>query len=145
MLVSAWAVDPVKLLTPRELASVLVDLARRAPRSASLRMNRMIFRLACCCGLRVSEIGALRLADVCVDAVGRTSESALTGLKVGSPAPSLCGGTLAHFRTLPSGSASGRPREPGGHSPRGVYIPQIAARFRVPPARDVWRPARGAP
>jgi site-specific recombinase XerC len=29
-------------------------------------MNCLIFRLACCCGLRVSEIGALRLEDVCV-------------------------------------------------------------------------------
>jgi integrase len=29
-------------------------------------MNRVIFRLACCCGLRVSEVGALRLEDVCV-------------------------------------------------------------------------------
>jgi integrase/recombinase XerD len=27
-------------------------------------MNRAIFRLSCCCGLRVSEIGALRLGDV---------------------------------------------------------------------------------
>src|SRR5436190_8992497 len=66
MLVSAWAVDPVKILTRRELATVLADLARRAPRSASGRMNRVIFRLACCCGLRVSEIGALRLSDVCL-------------------------------------------------------------------------------
>src|SRR5262245_26107745 len=68
MFASAWTVDPVKILTRRELANVLADLARRAPRSASRRMNQVILRLACCCGLRVSEIGALRLVDVCVGA-----------------------------------------------------------------------------
>jgi site-specific recombinase XerC len=31
-------------------------------------MNRVIFRLACCCGLRVSEISALRLTAVYVGA-----------------------------------------------------------------------------
>src|ERR1700679_1046278 len=59
-------VDPVKILTRRELAGVLHDLARRAPRSAGTRMNRAIFRLACCCGLCVSEIAALKLGDVYV-------------------------------------------------------------------------------
>ena len=29
-------------------------------------MNRVIFRLACCCGLRVSEIAALRVGDVVI-------------------------------------------------------------------------------
>src|SRR5262245_23569452 len=66
MLVSAWTVDPFKILARRELACVLADLTRRAPPSAGQRMNKVISRLACCCGLRVSEIGALRLADVCV-------------------------------------------------------------------------------
>ena len=66
MIASFWNVDPVKIRTRRELACVLDDLARRAPRSASTRMNRVIFRLSCCAGLRVSEIGALRLEDVCL-------------------------------------------------------------------------------
>jgi integrase len=70
MIATLWHVDQTKILTRRELACVLDDLARRAPRSASTRMNRAIFRLACCCGLRVSEIRALRLEDVCV-ATGR--------------------------------------------------------------------------
>ena len=70
MIATLWHVDQTKTLTRRELACVLDDLARRAPRSASTRMNRIIFRLACCCGLRVSEIRALRLEDVCV-ATGR--------------------------------------------------------------------------
>src|SRR3972149_4339830 len=59
-----WAVDPLKILPRRELAAVLADLAHRAPRSAGARMTRAIFRLACCCGLRASEIAALRLEDV---------------------------------------------------------------------------------
>ncbi|HJZ90098.1 MAG TPA: site-specific integrase [Gemmataceae bacterium] len=63
MLLSTWSVDPVKILTRRELAALLAD---HPSRSVSRRMNRVILRLACCCGLRVSEIGALRLADVCV-------------------------------------------------------------------------------
>ena len=62
-----WNIDPVKILTRVELALVLVDLARRATRSTSMRMNRVIFRLACCCGLRVSEITALRVGDVCTN------------------------------------------------------------------------------
>ena len=66
MIASFWSVDQTKILTRRELACVLDDLARRAPRSVNMRMNRVIFRLACCCGLRVSEIGALHLDDVCL-------------------------------------------------------------------------------
>ena len=66
MIASFWNVDPVKILSCRELSCVLDDLACRAPRSASTRMNRVIFRLGCCCGLRVSEIGALQLDDVCL-------------------------------------------------------------------------------
>ena len=66
MIATIWNIDTVKILTRRELACVLNDLAQRAPRSASVRKNRAIFRLGCCCGLRVSEIGALRLEDVCL-------------------------------------------------------------------------------
>jgi len=68
MIATTWNVDPVKILTRRELAGVLNELAGRAPRSAGTRMNRTIFRLACCCGLRVSEIAALRVGDVCLGA-----------------------------------------------------------------------------
>ena len=66
MIATIWNIDAVKILTRRELACVLNDLAMRAPRSTSARMNRTIFRLGCGCGLRVSEIGALRLEDVCL-------------------------------------------------------------------------------
>jgi integrase len=62
----AWNVDSSQILTRGELAEVLSDLRRRAPRLANVQMNLAIVRLACCCGLRTSEIGGLRLADVVV-------------------------------------------------------------------------------
>ncbi|HZZ78704.1 MAG TPA: site-specific integrase, partial [Gemmataceae bacterium] len=55
------------ILTRGELAAVLADLRAHAPRSANTRRNLAIFRLACCCGLRVSEIAQLQLGDVVVD------------------------------------------------------------------------------
>lgn len=57
-------IDAVKILTRRELALVLSDLKRKAPRSPGTRLNLALFRLAVCCGLRASEIAALSLDDV---------------------------------------------------------------------------------
>jgi integrase len=62
--VPMWKVEATKILTRGELATVLADLKRKAERSAGARLNLVIFRLACCCGLRVSEIAGLRLADI---------------------------------------------------------------------------------
>ena len=59
--------DPTKILTRTELAAELADLARKAARSRSTRMNLVIFRLACCSGLRASEIAALQVTDVRID------------------------------------------------------------------------------
>ena len=59
-----WRIDSAMILSRRELAIVLADLRRRAPRALNTRLNLVIVRLACCCGLRVSEIRKLRLADV---------------------------------------------------------------------------------
>ena len=59
--------DPTKILTRRELAAVLAELKRKAVRSRSTRLNLVIFRLACCCGLRASEIAKLQVADVLVE------------------------------------------------------------------------------
>ncbi len=56
--------DPTKILTRSELAAVLADLRRKAPRSKNTRLNLVVFRLASCCGLRASEVAQLRLADV---------------------------------------------------------------------------------
>jgi integrase len=63
----AWTVDVTRVLTRRELATVLADARAQAACSLNAQRNLIIVRLACCCGLRVSEIGALRLDDVNVD------------------------------------------------------------------------------
>jgi integrase/recombinase XerD len=64
---SSRLADPTKILTRRELAAVLADLRRKAPRSPNTRLNLVIFRLAACCGLRASEIAMLQIADVRVE------------------------------------------------------------------------------
>jgi integrase len=58
------AADATKILTRREIAAVLADLKRKAPRSPGTRLNLVLFRLACCCGLRASEIASLQMEDV---------------------------------------------------------------------------------
>lgn len=63
---STWRIEPTKILTRRELACVLEDLHSRAVGSRSAWLNLIIFRLACCCGLRASEIAGLRCDDVIV-------------------------------------------------------------------------------
>ena len=62
-----WTVDRSKILQPDEMKAVLTDLGRRARRSTNTRMNKVVFRLAACVGLRASEIAGLTLADVQVD------------------------------------------------------------------------------
>ena len=59
-----WTIDQTKILTPAEIARVIPDLKRRARRSLNSRQNLIIFRLATCCGLRVSELIGLRVGDV---------------------------------------------------------------------------------
>jgi integrase len=61
------AADPTKILTRRELAAVLVDLKAKSARSKNARLNLIVFRLACCCGLRASEIASLQVADVRIE------------------------------------------------------------------------------
>jgi integrase len=61
------ASDAWRLLSRTELATVLADLERKAKRSLNTRLNVVIVRLACCRGLRVSEIASLRLDDVRVE------------------------------------------------------------------------------
>lgn len=56
-------IDPVRILTRPEIAGVLGELKRKA-RSKNTRQNLIIFRLATCCGLRVSEIVGLSMANV---------------------------------------------------------------------------------
>jgi hypothetical protein len=54
--IAPWNLDPTRLLSRRELNTVFADLTTRARRSANDRRNRIVVRLACCCGLIVSEI-----------------------------------------------------------------------------------------
>jgi integrase len=61
-----WNVDASQILTRGELVQVLGDLRRRSDRLPNVGMNLAIVRLACCCGLRASEIGGLRLANIVV-------------------------------------------------------------------------------
>jgi hypothetical protein len=51
MHIPIWDLDESKILTRRELAVVLAV----APRSVNQRRNRVVARLTCCCGLRMSE------------------------------------------------------------------------------------------
>ena len=62
-----WQVDATKILTRVELASVLRDLRTKANNSENARLNLVLVRLACCCGLRVSEIAGLQIGDVHVN------------------------------------------------------------------------------
>jgi len=61
---AAWNVDASQILLRRELALVLSALKKRADRLPNVQMNLAIVRLACCCGLRASEVGGLRIGDV---------------------------------------------------------------------------------
>ena len=61
------ALDSTKILTRQEMAAVLSDLKRKSIRSKNTKLNLIIFRLASCCGLRVSEIANLRINDVRVE------------------------------------------------------------------------------
>jgi integrase/recombinase XerD len=58
--------DLTRILTRNEISSVIDDL-RRKRRSVNTRQNAVIFRLSACCGLRVSEVVGLSLANVRVE------------------------------------------------------------------------------
>ena len=64
---SPWVIDVSQILTRRELASVMTYNKTRSGRLHQVQQNLTLVRLACCCGLRASEIGGLHLADVVVD------------------------------------------------------------------------------
>lgn len=56
--------DCTSILDREEVLAVLKDLRRRARRAPNSRMNLVIFRLSCCCGLRCCEITGLQVGDV---------------------------------------------------------------------------------
>lgn len=55
--------NSIDILTREEIAAVLADLERRCKRSINSRLNRTIFRLSCCCGLRAKEICGIDIGD----------------------------------------------------------------------------------
>ena len=59
-------VEQTQILNRRELGQVLADGIERKERSLNAWRNLIIVRLACCCGLRVSEIAPLQISDVIV-------------------------------------------------------------------------------
>ncbi len=59
-------VSAAKILTRSEVEQVLKDLHRRK-RHVNPWQNQIVFRLATCCGLRVSEMAALNLNDITID------------------------------------------------------------------------------
>lgn len=61
---AAYSVSSIKIFTRGEIRDVLADLHRKSKRSLSSHENLIIFRLSCCCGLRVSEIVGLQLNDL---------------------------------------------------------------------------------
>ncbi len=61
---ASWTVDQTKILTKSEILMVLAELKRKGKRSVNTRQNLIVFRLATCCGLRVSEIAGLKMSNV---------------------------------------------------------------------------------
>jgi integrase/recombinase XerD len=57
------SVDQTRILARSEIVEVIDELKRKR-RSINTRQNLVIFRLATCCGLRVSEIVGLKIANV---------------------------------------------------------------------------------
>ncbi|WP_428304639.1 tyrosine-type recombinase/integrase [Lacipirellula sp.] len=67
-----WTVARSRVLTRSEIQAVLADLKRKARRSPNTAQNLILFRLACCCGLRASELTRLRLCDLRVSSTKPT-------------------------------------------------------------------------
>lgn len=58
--------DTSQILTVAEVQTVVADLKRRAKRSVTSRLNLVVFRLACGCGLRRKEISGLNCGDMLI-------------------------------------------------------------------------------
>ena len=67
MIASKWSVPDSKILKRGEIATVLGELHRKSSRSVNTRQTLIVFRLSCCCGLRVSEVCGLRMRDIRVN------------------------------------------------------------------------------
>jgi integrase/recombinase XerD len=63
---STMRIEQTQILSRGELSHVLQHSKQHARRSANAWRNLIVVRLARCCGLRVSEVAGLELADVVV-------------------------------------------------------------------------------
>ena len=61
---TSFEIDRGKVLSLAEVAHTLNETRRKAKRSKTTRRSLILFELATCCGLRVSEICGLRLRDI---------------------------------------------------------------------------------
>jgi len=61
---TTWTIDREKILTANEIQLVLSELKRKTRRSRLTHRQLIIFRLATCCGLRVSELTHLKLSNI---------------------------------------------------------------------------------
>ncbi len=59
-----WTIDRDRTMTAAEVLLTLRELQRKAKRTKTTHRNLILFRLATCCGLRVSELTRLRLGDI---------------------------------------------------------------------------------
>ena len=109
---STWNIDASEILSRQEIASVLADLHQRAAQLPNVQMNLAIVRLACCCGLRASEIGGLSLGDVRVGVSRPHLLVRAEHAKLHRPAGCRCGGTPARWLTWRRGSPLGANRAP---------------------------------
>ena len=126
-----WHIDDSTILTKREITQVLAELHRKTRCSTNTRASLIIFRLACCCGLRVSEIGGLQSADVRVGIDKAHSVIRPTIAKGQAGASFRCGGTKARSRTSSLGWPTGVPR--GRPTPIRLYAQdnQVAVERRL--------------
>jgi integrase len=142
---SARLADVTKILTRREIATLLAELRRKAPRSKNTQLNLVIFRLACCCGLRASEIAMLQVADVRTSCHGRISESVTEPRRAADLGQCRFGGMPARWRILKPGGRSSLSAAPGPNIHSLRRFSQAARRRGFPDircGRDSARPAR---
>jgi integrase len=107
-----WKIEPTSVLTRRELAAVVAHLRVRARRSPNAGLNLVLVRLACCAGLRASEIGGLQIGDVHVGErphLRIRAETAKGGQKRRVP----LGGIGARWKTCEIGKPSESGKVPG--------------------------------
>jgi integrase/recombinase XerD len=76
---STWTVTRRQLLSMTEIKTVINHLKDKARRSINARVNLTVFRLATCCGLRVSELTGLTLDNIKLNSIHVPKEIAKNG------------------------------------------------------------------